>query len=254
VYAAALVEALDLEAPEGMAEVIFSEPPQKGPTEEEIKEFAAGLRRRFPDASRDIVVHLARLWAVYQVGGRNGMSFKHTKSQLCSASLKLLGMIVERGGVGPDPSRIKALVEWPAPRTKGQLREFFGSINWVRPFLGMAFAGASHDLRMLLKKQVPDDFGELSEAQKTSFERLKKLAGEYTMLPVPDYEAARDWEKTGRPFEIFIDASLYGIGAMLAQVGGLRRVHAGVWRLLHSAVDRPQEQRPHQLDAARRLR
>ena len=65
---------------------------------------------------------------------------------------------------------------------------------------------------------MPDDFGELSEAQRTPFERLKKLAGEYTKLTVHDYEAARDWEKAGRPFEIFIDASLYGIGAMLAQV------------------------------------
>ena len=61
--------------------------------------------------------------------------------------MKLLGMVVDRTGVGPDPARIKALMEWPAPRTKGQLREFFGSINWVRPFLGTAFADAGHALR-----------------------------------------------------------------------------------------------------------
>ena len=90
-----------------------------------------------------------------------------------------VGMVVQKEGVGPDPSRIRALQEWPPPRTKGQLREFFGSINWVRPFLGMAFAGAGHGLRKLLKKDVPDEFGELDASQRESFEKLKRL-GELT--------------------------------------------------------------------------
>ena len=173
-------------------------------------------------------------WAVYHVAGANGVSFKHFKSQLCSAQLKLLGMVVEQGGVGPDPARIRALQEWPPPRTKGQLREFFGSINWVRPFLGTAFSKAGYHLRQLLKKQVPDDFGDLEPKQRESFDELRRLAGEYTMLTVPDYEAAREWEKTGRPFEIFLDASLYGIGAMLAQVDKALMTHRPISFLARS--------------------
>ena len=209
---------LDADAPLEMNEVIFSGPPGAGPTEEEVGAFASDLARKYPGASKDVIVHLGRLWAVFKVGGENGLSYKHSKSQLCEPSLRLLGMIVDSHGVGPDPERIKALTEWPAPRTKGQLREFFGSINWVRPFLGTAFAKAGYHMRQLLKKQVPDDYGDLSPQQQESFEQLKKLAGEYTLLTVPDYEAAKNWEKTGRPFEVFLDASLYGIGAMLAQV------------------------------------
>ena len=75
------------------------------------------------------MAHLSRLRAVYQVAGANRASFKHSKFQLCSSRLELLGMVVEKGGVCPDPTRTKALEEWPAPLTKGQLRKFFGSIT-----------------------------------------------------------------------------------------------------------------------------
>ena len=82
-----------------------------------------------------------------------------------------------------------------------------------------------HALRGLLKKEVADDFGDLDAAQSASFERLKKLAAEYTRLTVPDYEAARRWEKTGRPFEVFVDASSIGVGALLAQVDSELKKH-----------------------------
>jgi hypothetical protein len=117
---------------EPMMEVLFDEAAAKGPSELEIEEFARDLARRFPDASASVITHLARLWEVYSIGAANGLSFKHSKSQLCQLTLRLLGMVVQEEGVGPDPARIRALQEWPAPRTKGQLREFFGSINWVQ--------------------------------------------------------------------------------------------------------------------------
>ena len=150
-------------------------------------------------------------------GERNGLSFKHAKSQLGGTQMTLLGMVVGREGISPDLKRIAALKDYPPPRSKAGLREFLGVIGWLRPFLGPRLAHEAHGLRTGLKKEAPEEFAQLTPKQAASFEKLKRLAAEYMALSVPDYQAADD-PTSGRPFEIYLDASGYGIGAVLCQV------------------------------------
>ena len=94
---------LDADAPLEMNEVIFSGPPVVGPTEDEVGAFAAELARRYPGASKDVIVHLGRLWAVFKVGGENGLSYKHSKSKLCEPSARYdCGLSRSRTGSGED--------------------------------------------------------------------------------------------------------------------------------------------------------
>ena len=51
-----------------------------------------------------------------------------------------------------------------------------------------------------------------------SFRATQKLVAEFIALCVPDYAAAADWGRTGRCFEIVLDASLLGGGAALFQL------------------------------------
>ena len=117
--------------------------------------------------------------------------------------LKLLGTVTGRDGLAPDPEKIKALQLFPPPRNKGQLREFFGTINWLRPFLGPRFASTGSGLRRYLKNKVADDFGELDAEALASFKALVQLGVDHILLSVPDYDAAARWEETGAPFEFF---------------------------------------------------
>ncbi|CAE8652229.1 unnamed protein product, partial [Polarella glacialis] len=211
---------------EQIGEVIFEKEPVPPVTDETYNTYKQTLASAFPEANKDVSLHLAGFWRLLITAESNGVSFKHTKSQLCATKLALLGNIVGREGIEPDLERIRALMRWPAPSTKGQLRELFGSIGWVRPFLGTGFAHAAHGLRKLLKKQVPEEFGsEYGQEQTDSFESLKKLAAKYCILSTPDWEAARQWETTGRPFEVFLDAALYGAGAVLCQLDPELRKH-----------------------------
>jgi hypothetical protein len=128
---AELSSALDAEE---IQEVRFEGNPPRAWSPDQLQQFYQELVSREPSADVDLVWHLASLANVFWIAAEGGLSFKHTKSQLLQHSLKLLGTITGRDGLAPDPEKIKALQLFPPPRTKGQLREFFGTINWLRPF------------------------------------------------------------------------------------------------------------------------
>ena len=109
------------------------------------------------------------------------MSYKHSKSQLLQHDLHLLGTVVGRDGLAPDPSKIQGICDLPPPVSKSQLRELFGTLNWLRPFLGTRFGEASEGLRRYLKKSCPDEF-ELDADGLKSFEALKGLCADHIML------------------------------------------------------------------------
>ena len=143
--------------------------------------------------------HLAHMAALCAAGEEGCLSFKHSKSQLLQHQLILLGTVVGRHGLEPDPEKVRALERFPPPASKTQLREFFGAVNWLRPFLGPEFAETSAPLRKLLKKKVPDDFGELGSEAVASFRGLIRLAVGHVKLAVPDYDAAGRWKESGAP-------------------------------------------------------
>ena len=221
-----VAEIMDGAAPEEDAEevceVLFDGSPPTVWSDGRLKEFYEDLKRREPEADREVAWHLAHLASLYAAGAESGLSFKHVKSQILQHQLKLLGTITGRAGLEPDPEKVKALQVFPEPTSKGQLREFFGTINWLRPFLAERFAEVSAPLRKMLKKKVPEDFGKLGEEESRSFKGLVALAVNHVKLAVPDYEAAL--KGNGAYFQIFLDASLMGVGALLCQADDAGRV------------------------------
>ena len=80
--------------------------------------------------------HLAHMAALCAAGEEGGLSFKHSKSQLLQHQLILLGTVVGRHGLEPDPEKVRALERFPPPASKTQLREFFWRGELVAPLLG----------------------------------------------------------------------------------------------------------------------
>ena len=120
-------------AVEDVAEVQFEGDPPPPWTQQQLRQFHQQLLEREPSADPEAVWHMANLAGVFDLAARGGLSFKHSKSQLLQHQLKLLGTVTGRDGLAPDPEKIKALQLFPPPRNKGQLREFFGTINLLRP-------------------------------------------------------------------------------------------------------------------------
>jgi hypothetical protein len=105
-----------------------------------------------------------------------------------------------------DPKKIKAMREWPIPKTLKKLRGFLGLTSYLRKFV-KNYGQITTPLIRLLKKEA---FSWTKEATK-SFEKLKEA-----MCKTP-FLATHDFTKT---FNVECDASGHGFGVVLMQKEG----------------------------------
>ena len=84
--------------------------------------------------------------------------------------VEYLGHIVSHEGVKVDPNKIKAMMDWPIPKTLKNLRGFFGLIGYYHKFF-RHYGRITSPLTTLTKK---DAFSWTPEATK-DFEQLKEV-------------------------------------------------------------------------------
>lgn len=134
------------------------------------------------------------------------------KLEKCSfgmPSVEFLGHIISGEGIACDPNKLKAISEWPTPRTVAHLRSFLGLANYYRRFV-KDFALLASPLYALLSASAPWSWGD---------EQQRAFAGIKAALTSAPVVSAPDWDK---PFNLVVrtDASGYAIGAVLAQGEG----------------------------------
>jgi transposase InsO family protein len=115
-----------------------------------------------------------------------------------------LGHIIRHDSIRPAPSHIKAVVDFPQPENAKQLQRFLGIANYVRRFISH-FSTTAAPLTQLLQKDAPFHWG---SAQKEAFKALKSALTSEPVLKIFD---------PSLPVELYTDASLVGIGAVLMQ-------------------------------------
>lgn len=104
-----------------------------------------------------------------------------------------------------DQRKIRAVMEWPTPRTVRELQRFLGFANFYRRFI-RDFSKVAQPLTSLLRGK-PRRLLWTPAAQ----EALERLKWAFTTAPIlrhPD---------PSRPFVMEVDASEVGVGAILSQ-------------------------------------
>ena len=154
--------------------------------------------------------HITRLEGVFENLAKAGLKLKPSKCKFFCSSLKYLGHIVSRDGIATDPKKIKAIRNWPHPKTVTDIRCFTGFKNYYCKFRkGYAkITRKLHELTSGDNAKHKNQKVDWNIRCYDSFEALKSICSECPVLAYADYT---------KPFVLHTDASTTGLGAVLYQ-------------------------------------
>ena len=157
---------------------------------------------------------LELLWETFDCLGKRKLSVNLPKSELYFSVVEWLGMIIDRFGIKPAPSKIEAITQLSQPSTVEEVRELLEMAGYLRKFVpnySSVLAPISdflRDLRFRSKKtrclKVP-----WGQVRTEAMETLVNLITSPPILALPD------WSKL---FRLHTDVSETGAGVVLTQI------------------------------------
>ena len=174
--------------------------------------------------SKSIDDHYESLTKVFHALQKANLRIKLEKCEFFKNSVTYLGFKISEKGLSPDPVKLEALKGFKIPTNVSETRSLLGFFNYFRHLIPN-YSHIAHPLTQLLKKNVPFSW---NIEQQSAYDKLKKLLLLDPSLSFPDYT---------KPFILSVDASNYGVGAVLAQLNeeGLEKPIAFTSRLLNKA-------------------
>ena len=155
----------------------------------------------FSSTFEDHLMHLAETLTLLQDAE---FRLNRAKCTLAAPEIKFLGFQINKDGVAPDPGKIAAIRDMPAPQSPKAVRRFLGCTGFYRRHVP-DYAGLAHPLFRLTRKDSPFTWGQMEQE---SFDALKHKLITAPILRLPDFSLE---------FEIHCDASAIAIGACLMQ-------------------------------------
>ena len=162
--------------------------------------------------SPTLTEHMRHLKIVLEKIAEIGLKLKPTKCRFAQRELEYLGHIVSRQGLKTNPRLVEAVERFPVPRSVKDTRSFLGLSSYYRKFIPN-FAKTANPLHHLTRKGVC--FQWTPECQ-AAFIELKWRLTTSPVLAYPDFS---------RGFDLETDASIQGIGAVLAQQQKDEKLH-----------------------------
>ena len=191
--------------------------------------------------SASLESHLSDLGTVLKKLQAHGLKVQPAKCHFLKEEVHYLGHVLSAEGVATNPESVTAVVDWPVPQNACDLRSFLGTAGFYRRYI-KDFSKRAAPLHRLVntdpnkgsrrgrkKSRVQPPVGEwqwTAECQE-SFDDLKHALTTAPILGYADFSL---------PFQLEVDASFKGLGAVLSQVqGGRVRVIAYASRGLRGA-------------------
>ena len=150
--------------------------------------------------------HLLHVRSVLERLRRANLTAKPRKCQFGMIECTFLGHIVGHGQVRPHPDKIDAVVSFPVPETKKQVRTFLGLTGYYRKFIPH-YSTIAAPLTDLTKKSEPNRII-WNEGCEQAFRQLQGILCSGPVLRNPNFDQL---------FILQTDASNRGVGAVLSQ-------------------------------------
>lgn len=162
--------------------------------------------------------HLENVETIFHTLEKANMKVQLDKCEFFKREVEFLGFIVSPTGLKTNPTKVKAIQDFPCPKTLKDLRSFLGLSGYYRRFI-RDYAKLAKPLTSLLrgedghvsknsssKKPVVFDSNAM-----TAFNKIKSaLTSNEVILHYPNFK---------EEFHLTTDASNYALGAVLEQSG-----------------------------------
>jgi len=131
--------------------------------------------------SRTPEQHLDRLRIVLERLRSARLKLTPEKCTLFQRSVSFLGHVVTEKEIETDPTKVRAVMEWPIPKSVREVRAFIGLTKYYRSFI-KNFATVATPLHALMGK---DKTFKWDDAAQQAFERLKEALTSPPILAMP---------------------------------------------------------------------
>ena len=176
--------------------------------------------------------HLEHLWIVLEHFREFNLKLKPSKCSFFQTETVYLAHHVSKEGIRPSDENVRAILEFPMPKTYTKVRAFCGLSGHYRCFI-RNFACLAHALYDLLSDEIKMGPVTLTPEAEEAVRVLKERITSALVLVFSDFN---------KPFLLETDASKEGLGAVLSQKQDDRRYHPVVFG---SRMLTPSEQNYH---------
>ena len=133
-----------------------------------------------------------------------GLIFNSSKCAIHQPQISFYGTIFTMQGMRPDPAKVQALQDLPAPQNPKQLQSFLGLINYLQPFLPSLASKTTSP-----RQQVTN--WDWNPSTDQAFNHLKSwVCNMLLKITLAHYDHTK-------PLVLQTDASQYGLSAALIQ-------------------------------------
>jgi len=129
------------------------------------------------------------------------------KSVVAAKEVKALGVMVSAEGIRPTPQDIEAILRMQTPTSRSEVKTLLGFVGHHRSFIP-AYAEMTACLCDLTAEGPRNSF-KWETCHEKAFSSIKKAMSSFPVLALP---------QLSEPFILYSDASLNGIGGVVAQV------------------------------------
>jgi hypothetical protein len=157
--------------------------------------------------SKTLSDHRRHIRAVLELLRKNRLYAKESKCEFFKTSVSFLGHVVSEEGISMEKDKVKAIQNWPTPKSVAEVRSFLGLAGYYRRFVHQ-FSKIASPLSELLKKDKPFEW---KCEQQSAFEELKTAVSSAPVLIIPNESL---------PYVVTTDASGFAVGATISQDQG----------------------------------